>query len=94
MTKTFADVPTLANYLLNGYWTTEGYLPHHWDTSSSNVISVDISGLNGAEQTLAMEALTAWEQVANVTFSTQVGGADITFVDTETTPGQPTAAIR
>jgi len=91
MTKTFADVPTLANYLLNGYWTTEGYLPHHWDTSSSNVISVDISGLNGAEQTLAMEALTAWEQVANVTFSTQVGGADITFVDTETTPGQPTA---
>ena len=75
---TSASVPTLADYLLNGYWAWAGSSAHHWSHSN---ISVNITGLNATEQALATAALTTWSDVANVTFSYTSGTADITFDD-------------
>ncbi|QPF83005.1 M10 family metallopeptidase C-terminal domain-containing protein [Bradyrhizobium genosp. L] len=76
-----ASVPTLANYLISGYWAYEGSIAHHWGSST---VSYNINGLNSAEQTLALSALEAWHEVANVSFVQTGGAANITFVDTGT----------
>jgi hypothetical protein len=76
---TFATIPTLATYLVSGYWAYANYdgtQPRHW---GSNTISVNISALTAAEQTLATNALELWHEVANINFTFTTGAANITY---------------
>lgn len=79
-----ATVEELATYLTNGFWEDNGAARRAFDTSSSNVITVNISDLNATERGLARAALEAWEMVADITFQeTTSAGADITFYNDE-----------
>ncbi|MGH1413617.1 MAG: M10 family metallopeptidase C-terminal domain-containing protein [Pelagimonas sp.] len=70
-------IDEMAEYLLSGYWDTA----HSFDTSSSNVLTVDLSGLTSEGKQLARWALESWETVANLEFVEVRGNADITFSD-------------
>ena len=74
-----ADLDVLAAFLTDGYWFGER---HSFDTSASNVITVDLTGLTGAGQQLARWALQSWEMVADIEFAETASGAQITFDDT------------
>ncbi len=70
----------LADYLTDGFWSDYGGDWRSFNTSSSNVITVNISDLNATERDLALAALESWEMVADVSFSvTTSTGADIMF---------------
>ncbi|MEL7255347.1 MAG: M10 family metallopeptidase C-terminal domain-containing protein [Pseudomonadota bacterium] len=60
----------LANFLLEG---TSG-ISRSYDTSQSNQITVDISGLTAEGQQLARWAMDAWEMVADLEFVVQLDG--------------------
>ncbi|KWV43960.1 hypothetical protein AS156_24595 [Bradyrhizobium macuxiense] len=77
--KPVATVAQLADYLVNGFWAYSSTIAHHW---ASNTISFNISALSAAEQALALSALEAWHEVANVTFVQTSASANVTFVDT------------
>src|SRR5436190_7151169 len=74
--KPVASIATLADYLVNGFWQYNSALAHHW---ASNTITYNISALNSAEQFLALSAMQAWHDVANVNFVQTSGSANITF---------------
>jgi serralysin len=74
--KPVASIATLANYLVSGFWQYNNTVAHHW---ASNTITFNISGLNSAEQFLALSALQAWSEVANISFVQTSGSANITF---------------
>ncbi|MCK1642853.1 M10 family metallopeptidase C-terminal domain-containing protein [Bradyrhizobium sp. 157] len=74
--KPVASIATLANYLVNGFWQYNNNIAHHW---ASNTITFNINGLNSAEQFLALSALQAWSDVANISFVQTSGSANITF---------------
>lgn len=78
-----ATTQDLADYLSTGFWTDSGEAPYAFDTSGSNVITVNITGLTAAGQTLARAALDAWEAVADVAFVLTQGVADIIYDDSE-----------
>lgn len=71
----------MADYLVNGYWTDNGSSAHAFDTSTSNQITVNLTGLTAEGQQLARWALEAWEAVANIDFVETSGSAQITFQD-------------
>jgi serralysin len=71
-----ASIATLANWLVDGFWQNAGGIGHHW---ASNTITYNLGNLNTAERTLALSALTAWQEVANITFVATTGTANITF---------------
>src|SRR5262245_45569079 len=71
-----ASIPTLAAWLTNGFWTNQGALPHHW---ASNTITYNLGNLNAQEQALALSALTAWSEAANINFVQVASGANINF---------------
>lgn len=73
----------LADYLTDGYWSETSRSGRAFDTSSSNQISVNITGLTAAGQQLARWAFEAWELVANIDFVETTGSADITFDDSD-----------
>ncbi|WP_412552887.1 M10 family metallopeptidase C-terminal domain-containing protein [Shimia sp. MIT1388] len=77
------SVQDMADFLTTGYWASSGQSPRAFDTSGSNVISVDITSLSAAGQQLARWAFEAWELVADIQFSEVNSGADITFQDTD-----------
>ncbi len=54
-----------------------------FDTSSSNVITVNISGLTAVGQQHALWAMEAWEMVADLDFQTVTSGEMITVDDEE-----------
>ncbi|MFG3591849.1 M10 family metallopeptidase C-terminal domain-containing protein [Bradyrhizobium sp. RDI18] len=74
--KPVASIATLANYLVNGFWQYNNNVAHHF---ASNTITFNINGLNSAEQFLALSALQAWSDVANISFVQTSGSANITF---------------
>jgi len=74
--KPVASIATLADYLVNGFWQYNNSIAHHW---ASNTITYNITGLNSAEQFLALTAMQAWSEVANITFVQTSGSANITF---------------
>ncbi len=80
-TKTLATFDTLADYLTDGFWQDRGAVRHSFDTSTSNVITVDIDALDAAGQKLALWALQAYELVIDVAFDVVSSGAKITFDD-------------
>jgi serralysin len=69
----------MATYLTTGFWNDKGERPHSWDTSGSNVITVDLSGVNAEMKALIRAALDAWEAVADLQFKEVSGNGDITF---------------
>ena len=78
---TVGTLDELADFLTDGYWQGNGLTGRSFDTSSSNVITVDLTGLTADGQQLARWALEAWEMVADVVFSEVSSGAMITFDD-------------
>lgn len=76
-----ADLDTLAAYLTDGYWQDSGSARRSFDTSSDNVITVNLTALTPEGQQLARWALQAWEMVADLDFQETTGAADITFDD-------------
>ncbi|WP_299628679.1 M10 family metallopeptidase [uncultured Tateyamaria sp.] len=68
----------LAEFLKSG---TNNGVEYTFDTSSSNVITVNISGLTAAGQQLALWAMDAWEMVANIDFQIVTSGEMITVDD-------------
>jgi serralysin len=72
----------LATYLTDGFWTDNSYIRHSFDTSASNIISVNLTGLTAAGQQLARWAFDAWEMVADILFEeTTNTSADMRFQD-------------
>ncbi|WP_299694828.1 M10 family metallopeptidase [uncultured Tateyamaria sp.] len=67
---TTGTVEEMGTFLLEG---TQGF-SRSYDTSVSNQITVDISGLTAAGQQLARWAMDAWEMVANIDFVIQLDG--------------------
>jgi serralysin len=65
----------LADYLVNGFWTSDGEIAHHWGNST---ITFSFGNLTSSEQSLALAAMNAWHDVANVNFA-KSANADITF---------------
>lgn len=78
---TTGDLDTLAQYLTNDYWTDSGGAPHRFNTTTSNIISVNLDGLTDDGRQLARWALEAWEAVADIEFAQTSASADITFDD-------------
>jgi Ca2+-binding RTX toxin-like protein len=74
--KPVATIPQLASWLTNGFWQYNNTIAHHW---ASSTITFNIDGLNANEQMLALSALNAWHEVANLTFVQTSGAANITF---------------
>ena len=54
-----------------------------WDLSVDRILTVNITGLTVDGQTLALEALRAWSDVAGITFNTTAGAAEIIFDDSD-----------
>ena len=57
-------------------WSSIGASARHW---ASSMVTVNITGLTAAEQTLAMSALQLWHDVANISFTYTTGAANITY---------------
>jgi len=71
----------LAAFLTDGYWQAGDEQRHTFDTSASNVITVNLTGLTADGMQLARWAFEAWEMVADIAFVETTGAADITFDD-------------
>ncbi|WP_171180993.1 M10 family metallopeptidase [Ruegeria sp. HKCCD8929] len=71
----------MARYLTHGFAQDFGEIPAKFDTSSSNVITVNINGLTADGKKFARWAFEAWETVANLDFVEVSGSAKITFDD-------------
>ena len=78
-----ATLDQLAAFLTNGYWVSSGRAAHRFDTTDSNVITVNLSALTAEGQALALAAMDAWEMVANLDFRVVTSAAEITFDDDE-----------
>jgi hypothetical protein len=77
---TFGTPQQLANFMISGYWASQGgQQPRQWQSHS---ISVNITNLTPAEQALARDALADWAAVSNLTFTFTNGQANITYLDT------------
>lgn len=72
-----ASLNELSDFLVEGFWGSV----RSFDTSGSNIISVDLSALNHDGRILARAALESWEMVADIDFRETTGNADITFDD-------------
>ncbi|KIC43929.1 hypothetical protein RA29_21625, partial [Tateyamaria sp. ANG-S1] len=70
----------LAEYLTEGYW---GGREITFDTSASNQITVNLTGLTAAGQQLARWAMEAWEMAVNLDFVEVSSGEMITMDDEE-----------
>ena len=69
-------MPQLADFLINGYWQANSTIAHQW---ASSTITYNLGNLTPSEQALAVAALNAWHEVANITFVQTSGSANITF---------------
>lgn len=78
-------VADMSRYLTHGFWSTfgSGGPARAFDTSNSNVITVNLTGLTAEGRQLALWALEAWEMVANIRFQVVTGSAMITFDDND-----------
>lgn len=70
----------IANQLVNGYWGGDA---HHFNVSQGGTISVNITALTAAGQTLARAALAQWSDIIGVRFQEVSVGGQITFDDNE-----------
>lgn len=75
-TAFFASIPTLADYLVNGFWTGYNTIAHHW---ASNTITYNLGNLDSTEQANALAAMADWARVANLTFTPVSSSPNIQF---------------
>ncbi len=75
-----ATLDQLSYQLTDGYWGNQQFT---WDTSVSNVISVNLTRLSPDAQQLARWAMEAWEMVADLDFVEVATGEMITVDDSE-----------
>ncbi|UWQ32725.1 M10 family metallopeptidase C-terminal domain-containing protein [Leisingera sp. M527] len=80
-TPQFGGLGEMAAYLTDGFWQDNGLGRRSFDTSQSNVITVNITGLTTAGKKLARNAMEAWETVADIKFQETTGSAQINFDD-------------
>jgi Ca2+-binding RTX toxin-like protein len=78
----------IAGQLTSGYWNGDS---HHWAVTQGGTLTVDISTLNAADQSLARAALQEWTDIIGVHFQEVTSGAQILFDDREA-PNGPIAA--
>ena len=83
-----ASLPTfsatqIAYQLTNGYWQSNGYSRHRFNTNTNGDITVDITRLNADGKNLAKAALKVWENYSglNFKFGNLGNAADIRFDD-------------
>lgn len=69
----------MAKYLTRGFWLEKGEIPHEWNTARSDVITVNLTGVNADMKVLIRAALQSWEAVADIDFREVSGRAAITF---------------
>jgi Ca2+-binding RTX toxin-like protein len=74
----------IAYQLVNGYWGSD---VHHFNVTQGGTITVNVSTLTAAEQTLARAALQDWSDVIGVHFQEVTSGGQISFSDAEDTSG-------
>ena len=67
--------------LTNGYW---GGGSHHFDVAPGGTLTVNLTALTAAGQTLAREAFAVWGDVTGITFSEVSTAAQITLDDNQT----------
>lgn len=70
----------IADYLTYGGW---GDVTYAWNVAPGDSISVNLTGLTSAGQTLARTALQAWESVLGVGFAEVTSGGEIVFDDNQ-----------
>ncbi len=76
----------IADYLVEGYWDFEGRGGRYaFDVAPGGVLTVDISGMTEAGQTLARWALEAWAGVTGIQF--EYVDADAQILITDNQPG-------
>ena len=75
-----ATVAQIADQLVEGYW---GGSDHHFNVTQGGSITVDITALTAAGQTLARAALAEWTEIIGVNFVEVAGTAQITFDDNQ-----------
>lgn len=88
-----ATLDELAEYLTTGYWEDNDETPAAFDTRGSNVITVNLSGLDSIGIRFAEAAMEAWELVADLDFRIVTGSADITFTDNGTLSAYSTSDV-
>lgn len=76
------DYNQIANQLVNGFWATDGGA-RHFNVSPGGSLTVNVTALTSAGQTLAREALSLWTDVIGVTFRAVTTGGQIVFDDSE-----------
>jgi serralysin len=74
----------IAEQLVSGFW---GGDVHHWNVSQGGTITVNISTLTAAEQTLARAALAEWTDIIGVHFQEVSSGGQIAFDHSEGSDG-------
>jgi serralysin len=73
-----ATLDEMALFLSEGYW---GGREIRFDTSQSNIITVNIAGLTAPAQQLALWAMDAWEMVTDLAFEIVASGEMLTLDD-------------
>ncbi|WP_138469418.1 M10 family metallopeptidase C-terminal domain-containing protein [Poseidonocella sp. HB161398] len=58
----------VADFLESGYWQSNGYSAHNFDTVAGGTLMVKLSGLNSKFKVFARDALKAWSEVSGITF--------------------------
>ena len=84
-----APLPTytldqIALQLTNGYWESTGRAARHFNVHSGDTLTVDVSALTSAGQTLAHRALDAWSAVTGLNFQYVNNGSSTGVTVTET----------
>lgn len=70
----------IANQVVSGYWGGDS---HHFNVTQGGTITVNITALTAAGQTLARAALAQWSDIIGVRFQEVSVGGQITFDDSE-----------
>ncbi len=66
----------LATYLTDGFWQWDGGAARSFNHTN---LTVNLTGLQASDQTLAQLALDTWANVSGLSFTVTTGAADITF---------------
>jgi serralysin len=72
----------IADQLVNGYWGGPSQA-HNWPVTQGGSLTVNLTGLTAAGQTLARAALDLWSDIIGVTFNEVNSGGNITFDDNQ-----------
>lgn len=70
----------IATQLTHGYWAGQS---RHWDVAAGGTITVNITGLTLAGQSLASLALDLWTDATGIIFSAVSTGGQLTFDDNQ-----------